>query len=252
MKKLVIVFFSCLLVATTYSQTYEAYVAYSTGVNMRKTPSLSADLLGKIPYATKLKIDYSKLDTVAVVVEGMTGYWAEVTYQNKKGWILNCYLTNIVPPKKGTKTMDQYLLQLSPKLGAVMKFKTGNQTNVSESGYNMEKQLYKNGCEWHKYQAWEYGSDTYYLPQMNMQELFLIVRQIKEYEFVFSEKDDFTPVDKKVKKKNEIQESELTYKVIKNERVITNIKVEYENGGYYNFEMMIIDGHGVVIFGSGI
>jgi uncharacterized protein YgiM (DUF1202 family) len=252
MKKISTLIIAFLFSANAFTQTYEYYVAYSTGVNMRKTPSLNADLLGKIPYATKLKLDYTKIDTIAVIVEGMTGYWAEVTYQNKKGYILNCYLTSVVPPKKGTKKMEDYLLQLSPKLGTIMKFKTGNQTNVSESGYNMEKQLYKNGCEWHKYYAWEYGSETHYLPQMNMQELFLIVRQIKEYEFVFSEKDDFTPVDTKRKKKNEIQESELNYRVIKNGMFITNIKVDYENGGYYNFEMMIIDGHGVVTFGSGI
>jgi uncharacterized protein YgiM (DUF1202 family) len=104
MQKLVFIFLLTITSMVSVAQSsLQQYVAFSTGLNMRKSASLKAEVLGKIPYGTKLSIEVFKKDTVPVAVEGMTGYWTPITYQGKKGYILDCYLVSIVPPKKGNR-----------------------------------------------------------------------------------------------------------------------------------------------------
>ncbi len=234
------------------------YVAYSTGINIRKTPSLNADLLGKIPYATKLSINVSKQDTTPVFVEGMTGYWVPVTFQNKKGYVLNCYLTTIMPPKKGTKKMEDYLLQLSPKFGAPLVYKTKTPISFYESGYEIKKQFYKNGNEMHENRGYESFGQTYFFIEMSsLQEIFLIMRQIEEFNHFFSEKDEFPNKTKTFTKKSDISgETEFVYTVDKTTwgktDWIKKITLEFQEGASYQLEIFYLDGHVVVSYGGGV
>ncbi len=260
MKSIIIItsFFFIMLTNVQAQQVEDLYVAYSTGVNMRKTPNLKAELIGKIPYATKLKVDSIKLDTVPVIVESMKGYWVEVNYQNKKGYVLNCYLVHKIPPLKGTKKMSDYLLQLSPKFGNELIHKKGTLNDINADGYIIKKQLYKNANEWHQYQAYEANSDTYFIEGLNnLQEAFLILRQIEEFQIMFSEKDEFPNKSKKYSKN--IQPSNtVDFNVVVekgsgyNGDFIKKISVDYQEGANYEFELFMLDGFVVVSYGGGV
>ena len=76
--------------------------------------------------------------------------------------------------------------------------------NIEESGWEITKQLYKNGAEWHHFSGYEYGSDTYFLPGFTMEQGFLLVRLIPEFKEVFGEKDEF-PTENKTFKKGDVE-----------------------------------------------
>jgi hypothetical protein len=257
MQKTMVLFFLLYIGKITLAQQVkEMYVAYSTGVNMRKTPSLKAELLGKIPYATKLKIDASKKDTSFLSIEGLYGYWVPVSYNNKTGWVLDCYLVALVPPKKGTKKMEDYLAQITTKFGTVLQKANGNMNVITESGNKQTKQLYKNGAQHNTYAGYEYYSDTYVLPNVTMQEAFLLLRQIEEFAMLFTEKTDFPTTSKQEKRKLNNGETEFTYKITKesfgNYDWIKKIEIEFQDGASYNFQMFQLENDVVILFGGGV
>ncbi len=257
MKKLILFCFTILTIQFANAQVMqEAYVCYSTGLNMRKSPFLKAELIGKIPYSTKLKYDMSKKDTSFLNVEGLYGYWVPVTYQNKNGWVLDCYLTSLVPPKKGTKKMSDYLAQIATKSGTAVSIKKGTMHTITESGNKQTKQLYNNGAQHNTYLGYEYGSDTYFLPNTTMQEAFLILRQIDEFADIFNEKTDYPNATKKQTKKIDKQDVEFEYKIQKENYGfydwIKKIEIEYSEGATYMFNMFQLENDTVVFLGSGV
>ncbi len=246
------------ITSTLFAQDF--YVAFSTGLNIRKTASLQAEVLGKIPYGTKVKTDIYKRDTTKITVDGMTGFWTPVTYQGKKGYVLDCYLISIQPPKAGTKTMAEYMSQLSPTFGNKMVFKDyASKTLVPEGSYALTKQLYKNGMEWNSYTGWEYHSNTYFFPNsVTLQSMFLIIRQIKSFQHIFSEKDEFPTENKKIKKKVlSGTEEEFDIKVdIETfggvDKFVKKITVDYADGSFNTLTIFLLDGQLVVSESSGV
>ncbi len=257
-KKIITCLLSITLSIVSFAKSNDMYVAFSTGLNMRKTASLKAELLGKIPYGTKLKIDTDQKDTTLVVVEGMRGYWTPVTYQNKKGYVLNCYLISIAPPKKGTATMVDYLKQITQPFGSTLTYKNGTQNNIYENGFEIKKQLFKNGFSWHQYSAYEYYANSYFIHSITVQEAFLIIRQIKEFENAFTEKDEFPTASKKFTKKNNGNDAAYDLKVDAeniggNEKWVKSISLGFEEGAYSNCVIQSLEtGEVCISFSSGV
>lgn len=247
MKKLfvgAVVFYSMGITA----QESSMYVAAKAGLSIREKPDVNAKVLDKIPYATKIELKESDEETRKIITEGLTGYWKKVTYNNKTGYIVDAYLFPSAPPKAGIKTMKEYLAQLSVPFGQKLVVKTGNEEMETET----DKQLFKNGGEWHEFRGYEYGSNTYFIPGFTVQQGFLLVRMIAEFSEAVAEKDEFPTKDKTYKK----QDREYSIKVEKEQITdvpwIKKISIEFESGAIYNFEMYEIDNQLVVFYGSGV
>jgi hypothetical protein len=258
LKKSLIAIAFCIISGNSIGKTINMYVAFSTGINMRKTASLKAELVGKIPYGTLLKIDVNANDTNVVIVEGMSGNWTPITYQNKKGYVLNCYLVSIVPPKKGTATMLDYIKQLTTPFGTQLKQTVGTQGNITENGFELSKQLYKNGISRHQYRAYEYAADSYFIPSITVQEAFLLIRQIKEFENAFTEKDEFPTTNKKFTKKINGNESAYDLKVVAEDwgnktKWVKTISLGFEEGAYSNVIINSLEtGEVCISYSSGV
>lgn len=69
--------------------------------------------------------------------------------------------------------------------------KDGERQNIEEGGFELHKQLYKNGAEWHRFMGYEYGSDTWFLPDFSLENGFILMRLIPEFKEVFGEKEEF-------------------------------------------------------------
>lgn len=232
---------------TSAQETY-LYVAAKTGLNIREKPELGAKLLDKIPYGVKIMLQDQGGETNKINTEGFSGYWRKVTYNNKTGYIIDSYLFPAPPPKAGTKTMKEYLGQLSPAFGSKLIVKTGDE----ETGSELHKQLYKNGGEWHQFRGYEYGSDTYFLPDFTIQQGFLLVRMIAEFNEAVGEKEEFPAKDKIFKKGEREYSIKLDKEMIGDNPFIKRIAIEFEDGAIYNFEMHQIDNQLVIFYGSGV
>ena len=172
--------------------------------------------------------------------------------------MLNCYLVGITPPKKGTKKMSDYLLQLAPKFGTELVVTKGNANNMYEAGYVIKKQLYKNGNECHHTTGYESFEDNYFMVGINtVQEAFLIMRQIEEFNFFLTEKDAFPNSTNNYKRKNEKSE-EIDFNVtvdkekLYNQDWIKKIQVEFQEGATYMLQIFILDNQVVISYGGGV
>lgn len=258
MKKSILIF--CLLLhyvlpAQQMHGTY--YVAARTGLSMRETASAAAKVVEKIPYGTKISTIDEEGEWKSIATEGLMGYWKKVKYNNKTGYIVDSYLFPWPPPKTAVvKDMKQYLAQASPLFGAKLVTRSGNMHQLSESGWELSKQLYKNGAEHHLFLAYEYGSDTYFLPGFTLQQGFLLLRLIPEFSEVFGEKDEFPVKSRKVTKNGR----EYDIRVLRgmddpdstDPFTIQKIMISYEDGAFYEFEMYMINNQLVIALGGGV
>jgi hypothetical protein len=227
------------------------YVAAKSGLSIREKPDAAAAVIGKIPYGMKITVTYPG-DIVTINTEGIVGAWGKTTYAGKTGYIINSYLFPSPPPKAAVKNMKDYLGQLSPLFGSRLVVKSGAMDNPEEGGWEMRKQLFRNGAEWHEYLGYEYNSTAYFIPGFSMEQGFLLVRMIPEFREMWGEKDEF-PTDSKVIKKGEIEYEIVVEKQQLGETIrYRQIRLEYAPGGVVFFEMYQIDNQLVIFTGSGV
>lgn len=236
----------------TIAQENTLYVAAKTGLNIREKPETTAKVIDKIPYAAKISLEETSEQSKRINTEGFTGYWRKISYNNRTGYIIDAYLLPYPPPKTGTKTMKEYLSQISVAFGDSLIIPDGTMNNVEELGSRLIKQLYKNGGEWHEFVGYEYNSMTYFIPGFTMQQAFLLVRLIPEFADYIGEKDEYVLASKKVKKKDREYEYKIEKEVLGDTPWINRIKITFEEGAIYDFEMFQIDNQVVIFYGAGV
>jgi len=242
---------------TSFAQQAPMYVAAKTGLSIREKPDAAAKVLDKIPYGTKITLIDEDGDWKDIVTEGLTGYWRKVKFNNKTGYIVDSYLFPWPPPKLATvKDMKQYLLQVAGLFGQKLVTRSGNMTQLTESGWELSKQLYKNGAEHHLFMAYEYGCDTYFLPNFGLQQGFLLCRLLQEFKEVFGEKDEFPTATTTIKKGETEYHIQLRKTVDEPEYggpfTIERIRIGFEDGASYQFEMYMIENQLVISFSAGV
>jgi hypothetical protein len=227
------------------------YVAAKSGLSMRDKPDAKATVIGKIPYGTRISVAYPE-EIVNITTEGIVGAWGKVTYGGKTGYIVNAYLFPYAPPKATVKTMKEYLAQLSTPFGAKLVVRSGSMNNIEEGGWEIHKQLYKNGGEWHEMRGYEYGSNTYFIPEFNITQGFLLLRLIPEFSEVFGPQDEFPTKNKTVKKGEAEYDIKVETELLGDNTWYKKISVGYADGAVTSFEMYQVDNQLVIFMGSGV
>ncbi len=254
MKKLFflgVIFFSLSLMA---QQSGTMYIAAKSGLTFRDGPGTNSKAIGTIPYGTKITILQSEEELKIHTTENITGYWQKVKYNNKTGYILDSYLLPWTPPKPGTiKELKQYIAQVTTPFGGLLSVKSESQNEMDDMGWQIKKQLYKNGAEWHQNIGYEYGADVFFLPGFSIQQGFLLLRLIPEFKNAIGELDAFPSESKTIKR------GEVDFKVTVDKEAYGDgyswykkIKFEYEDGAFYDLELYMMENQLVVSFSSGV
>lgn len=254
MKKILLSSFLFVSIIAVAQQNSTMYVAAKTGLSIREKPEAASKVLEKIPYGTKITRLEMTEEKKSITTEGILGYWQKVKYNNKTGYIVDSYLFPWPPPKLTTvKEMKNYFSQVTVPFGAKLLVKSGTMNNISEGGWQVTKQLYKNGAEWHEHQGYEYGSDIYFLPGFSLEQGFLLLRMIPEFKEVIGEKDEFPTASKKFKKGDIDYEITVEKRSFGEEFVwVDKIHIEYSEGATYIFEMYMLDNQLVIFMASGV
>lgn len=251
MKKIAHLIAALIITLHAAAQTKTVYNAYKPGLSMRDKPGTQGAVLTKIPYGEKLTIVNPFNDTTTVVNEGMKGYWNLVEYKGRQGYVVGIYLLEIAPPKATVKTMQDYFKQLSAPAGAAVTSVTG--TKDSDMYSSLKKQLYKNGCEYHEANFYESGYNTYFIPELTLQQGFILLRLIPEFKEVFSSSDAYPSASKKIKMTGPGEgEKEIKVQTGEGGNWIDKITVGYEQGAVYEFEMFELHGQLVISYGGGV
>lgn len=253
MKRILVIVCTIFFYSTAFSQlTY--YAAAKAGLSLREQPITSSKVLEKIPYGEKL-ITHS-VDTiapVAILTEGFGGYWWKATYNNKTGYVVSNYVLPLPPPKTGTKTMQDYFAQVSAPAGNQLVIKKTD-ASLNEMGEStLIKQLYQNGMEWHKTEGYENGSYLYILPDLSIEQCFLLMRLIGQFPDLIGEKDVF-PTKKSVIK---IDNGDKTIEVERENYdgkpgPVNKIKIGLAQGAVTEFEIFMLDTQAIIFWTSGV
>jgi uncharacterized protein YgiM (DUF1202 family) len=238
------------------------YVAAKNGLNMRESPEEGSNVLIKIPYGTKVTIIQSEEEVKKIITEGMTGYWQKVKYNNKTGYIVDSYLIPWAAPnptlikKTEYNQLSNYLKQVTLPFGAKLIIKTGNPGGMDDAASELNKQLYKNGAEWHHSTGWEWGTDTYILPGFSIQQGFLLLRLIPEFNEVLGDGEEF-PTESKKYTKNEVEYDLTVSKRTYGEgeyafTEIEKISISYSPDASYVFELFMLGGELVISLSGGV
>jgi Bacterial SH3 domain len=228
------------------------YVAAKTGLSIREKPDAGAKVLDKIPYGAKVVLLDNNEQSVGLRTEGLLGYWRKVNYNGKIGYILDSYLLPVAPPKAGTKDMKTWLAQVTVPFGNKLVIGSNTPKDSDEPGWQLHKQFYKNGAETHQFLGYEYGSNTYFLPEFTMQQAFLLLRMMPEFEEVVGAKDEFPLESKKLKKGEKEYDIKVDKEMISTEPWVKRISIEFEDGAIYSFELYQVDNQIVIFYGAGV
>jgi hypothetical protein len=231
------------------------YVAAKSGLSIREKPDAAAKVLDKIPYGTKITLIQDTAELKSITTEGIVGYWQKVKYNNKTGYILDSYLFPWSPPKLATvKEVKNYFAQVTVPFGAKLVVKSGNMNNIEDGGWEITKQLYKNGAEWHHYSGYESYSNAYFLPGFSIEQGFLLARLIPEFKEAFGEKDEF-PTESKTFKKGDVEYTITVYKQVwegQTRPYVEKIHIEFSPDVSWFFDMFMVDGELMISFGGGV
>jgi hypothetical protein len=240
------------LTASAPAQTVTCYVAVKAGMSMREKPDAKAKVLEKIPYSEKLTVNFYSDSVIDITTEGITGKWVKVTYKGKTGYVVSSYLFPLPPPKQGVTTLKAYLAQISTVAGPAVTRKGSERVGEGGEGEftpKLTKQLYKNGAELHSYYAYEYNSDTYFLPDFTIEQGFLLMRLLGEYPDAMAP-GDVLPAAKGKKK---TKYGECAYEIERETYgPVKTLKYEWEEGGYYVLSFSMMDGQLVITSSGGV
>ncbi|MBL0180862.1 MAG: SH3 domain-containing protein [Chitinophagaceae bacterium] len=253
MKRITLLILSFLICLFSFSQqTY--YAAAKAGLSLREQPSTNAKVLDKIPYGEKISVP--TVDTfppVAISTEGFNGFWWHVNYNGKSGFIVSSYVLPLPSPKAGTKTLKDYFTQVSSVIGDPLVIKKTD-LSLNEMGEStLTKQFYKNGMEWHRWEGYESASELCLLPDLTIEQCFLLVRLIGQYPELISDKDIFPSKNSTIKnptgdKTIEVEREKYDGKA----GPVNKIKIISAQGAVTEFEIYLLDTQAVIFWSSGV
>lgn len=247
-------FFILLLLSTIqlWAQDGVFYIAARNGLSLREQPNASSKSITKIPYGQQVTIKYITDNVYKYNAEGLDGMWVSVTYNGQTGYIVDNYLLPTPPPKAGVNDLKQYLEQLSPTTGAPLEIKRSI-AELEGGSISLKKQLFKNGAEYHLQNGYEAHTYTFFLPDYNLQQAFVLLRFLSEYKTALGANDVLPSTNTTIKR----GETEITVKVETedygdgNKRVV-RLKLSYEEGALYDIEVFELGNQVVVSVSGGV
>ena len=90
-----LLFFNTMIeISAADDPTKTKYVSSKSGLRMRNSPTVDAQIVTTLPYQTMVAILSTQQNSVTV--GGVTGYWVKVKAMNKEGWVFDAYLSSSI------------------------------------------------------------------------------------------------------------------------------------------------------------
>lgn len=231
------------------------YAIASPELSLRQGPGTQSPVLAKIPYGSPLVPVNTNNDTDSyqqVVVGGLPGYWKKVKYKEATGYVIDAYLSGIAPPKPGTKDMSSYASQVSRPFGN--KLTTGKSpTHIEEGGEVISRQLYQNGMVYTQVTGYEYMAETLQFPAAHIASVYNLLRNIDEFGPVLKTNNDLKEGEHTTKdSKGKVYTWKVMYEKENGTTWLQAIKINWEEGGYYNLEVRALETEVIVTYSSGV
>jgi hypothetical protein len=232
-----------ILIINIFAENQPFYTIAKSGLNLRAEANTSSKVLTTIAYGEEVIIVTNYVADIKV--DNMSGYWVKVKYKNLTGFLVNIYLVPNKAPLGTINSLSDYFSQISTMAYKTEEIKNGNFTDDSEGYSSIQKTLYKNGMEIHYFTGYEFGEQTYFLPNWSKENTFLLLKSITDFKIL----NDFSivyPTANKVYKKGE---KTVDVKVDANSGII---HISYEEGAMYEITISYQSNQAIVTFSSGV
>jgi hypothetical protein len=100
--------------------------------------------------------------------------------------------------------------------------------------------------------GYEYGSDTWFLPDFSLENGFILMRLIPEFKEVFGEKEEFPTENRNFKKGDREYSITVEKEMIGDHPWFKRINISYEDGAIYEVQLYLLENQLVIFFGSGV
>lgn len=194
------------------------YVVVKSGLNLREKPDTNSKVLIRLPYgATVTATDSIKIQFKR---DNVFNFWVKVTYKGLVGYVANRYLINQPAPLASCNGLRDYFAQLSKITYTSKSFR---EIRHSHESCMLTKTIFENGMEEHNVSCEDDGETDYFLPQWEKYEVFMVLRCLKEFEYIFEVCDGVPQIGKSYRKGDKTLE-------IKNIDGAISIKYRWDEG----------------------
>lgn len=170
MKKIL---FSALFFVSFFLLGQDFYVLSKNGLNLRKSPSDKSEILGVVPYNTKVNI-LEKNVSEKFKVNGFSGTYVKIKYKGIEGYIFSGFLSRLEAVKE-EESLEEYFIRV---FGNPVFTKSNDDLYADEISTYPNGFIYKSIGEATKYSGYE---DRYYFKELTIQEVFLFARDISGF-----------------------------------------------------------------------
>jgi hypothetical protein len=152
------------------------FIYASSGLNMRKTPSLEGEKLTKVPYGAAVEVLEDSNPPVTMTYEGLKGKWIYVKFGADKGYVFEGFMGRLPVPQPGVTFFDYFRKNFAP-LKKIVTNEYRNEDNGDEVFYTLDVDFfYDMGIIIKKYEYSEGGDETVTIPDMTIQEAFVFLK----------------------------------------------------------------------------
>lgn len=206
MKKLLFIFLFKTVLASAAHTTF--YVIAKSGLNLRAEANTTAKVLATVAYGEEVTVLYKRGD---IAIDGINGSWCQVKYKDNVGALVDIYLVPTKPPLLNTQSLDDYFTQLS-----TVAFKTEILKEIRPAeeiegpSPTLQKTYYKNGMEIHHVVYYEIVGNTYFFPHWSKEKVFVLLKQIKDFNALNDYAITYPTSSKVYKKGNKVMDVKVT------------------------------------------
>jgi uncharacterized protein YgiM (DUF1202 family) len=235
-------------------QTTTYYVIANPELSLRQSAGTRTAVLTRIPYGAKveiLPIDASDTGSYhQVIAGGLPCFWKKVKYQGMTGYVVDAYLSDIVPPRTGIKDLSSFAAKVSQPFGGKLT-KGKVPADIAEGEVSVSRQLYKNGMVYTSLTGYEYNAETLQFPAENIAVVYNLLKNIEDLSPILKTNPDLKEGTTK-DNKGTVYTWKVVYRKENGMQWLQSVKVSWEEGGFYNLSVEALETDIVVTCSGGV
>lgn len=153
----------------------EATVLVTSGIHLRESSNSNSKSLGIIPHHSKVEI-IRRSDTFSTI-DKLTDNWCSIQFAEKNGWVFCAYLGSFYRINTCQDGIKSYLPPRAQILKIVKSEKLANPPHFTVGDWRKTTTEYKSGFAYSETMMYEASRETYFLPEANLYEAYIIAKQ---------------------------------------------------------------------------
>lgn len=231
---------------TTAQTTEKLYVSSPQSLPLYKTMAVSTTPFTKLQYGDTVTMLFyqDKYERAHYTQYNVLAPWQKIAYKGDTLYTSSAYLLPYPPPKQQHENFEAYFNSIS-------KLATAPVENIYPTStidqFSIKKMLYQNGYEIHYYQAYESLSHIYFLPNISIEQAYVLAQHFKEFDLlkdlIFSVQYLSTTKEGTLKNGTHYV---INTKAFYGDDSLDELRIEINTGGFFEYKFYYLYGSVVI------